>query len=215
MAPVSRDLFGVPERIDQSDVEVTTVTRRSATRGVTRFLLLALAAMLIAPGAITAVGAQTPTASDVAVKAAFLYNFAKFAEWPALGANAPLIVCVLGDDGIAAALVDTMRGKRINGHALEVWRPQEAATWQTCSVLFVADAEMRRSAAGLSTVKTLPVLTVSDGKGFSQSGGIIELYVEGGRMRFAINVDAAERSRLRLSSRLLGLAKVVRDNHVQ
>ena len=69
--------------------------------------------------------------------------------------------------------------------------------------------------ADWAAIKTLPVLTVSDGKGFSQAGGIIELYVEGGRMRFAINVDAAERSGLRLSSRLLGLAKVVRDGHVQ
>jgi hypothetical protein len=67
----------------------------------------------------------------------------------------------------------------------------------------------------LDGIKTLPVLSVSDGKGFSQSGGIIELYVEGGRMRFAINVDAAERSGLHLSSRLLGLAKVMRSGHVQ
>ena len=74
---------------------------------------------------------------------------------------------------------------------------------------------LRRSAGGLDAIRTLPVLTVSDGKGFSQAGGIIELYVEGGRMRFAINVDAAERSGLRLSSRLLGLAKVIRDGHVQ
>ncbi len=72
-----------------------------------------------------------------------------------------------------------------------------------------------RSAGGLAEIKTLPVLTVSDGKGFSLAGGIIELYVEGGRMRFAINVDAAERSGLRLSSRLLGLAKIVRNGHVQ
>ena len=57
----------------------------------------------------------------------------------------------------------------------------------------------------------LPVLTVGDGKGFSHAGGIIELFVEGGKMRFAINMDAAERAGLHLSSRLLGLAKVVRD----
>ena len=67
----------------------------------------------------------------------------------------------------------------------------------------------------MSGIRTLPVLTVSDGKGFAQAGGIIELYVEGGRMRFAINVDATARSGLRLSSRLLGLAKVIRDGHVQ
>jgi hypothetical protein len=215
MASVSRDLFGVPVRIDQSAVKVSTVARRSATRRVTRVLLLALAAMPLTPDAITASAAQTPTASDVAVKAAFVYNFAKFAEWPTRAAHAPIIVCVVGDDAIAAALVDTVRGKNINGHALEIWRPQEGTTWRTCSVLFIAAAESRQSASDLGGIRTMPILTVSDGKGFSQAGGIIELYVEGGRMRFAINVDAAERSGLQLSSRLLGLAKVIRDSHVQ
>jgi hypothetical protein len=63
----------------------------------------------------------------------------------------------------------------------------------------------------LEAIRALPVLTVSDGKDFSQAAGIIELYVEGGRMRFAINLDAADRSGLRLSSRLLGLAKIIRN----
>jgi hypothetical protein len=81
--------------------------------------------------------------------------------------------------------------------------------------VFIPDAETRRGAERLGSLKTLPVLTVSDRKGFAESGGIIELYVDGGRVRFAINVDAVERSGLRLSSRLLGLAKVIRDPHVQ
>jgi hypothetical protein len=179
---------------------------------------LALAATLIAvPGVAAGAGAAggADVGSDVAVKAAFLYNFAKFAEWPALPSGAPIVVCILGDDRIAAALVETVRGQNISGHALEVWRPQDASTWPSCHLLFVADTETRRSAGSLDGIKTLPVLSVSDGKGFAQSGGIIELYVEGGRMHFAINVDAAERSGLRLSSRLLGLAKVIRSGHVQ
>jgi hypothetical protein len=175
---------------------------------------IALAATLIAAPGIAADNG-TDAAPDVAVKAAFLYNFAKFTEWPALPAGAPIAVCIVGDDGIAAALVETVRGQHISGHTLEVWRPQESTAWPVCQLLFITDAETRRSAGGLGGIKTLPVLTVSDGKGFSQAGGIIELYVEGGRMRFAINVDAVERSGLRLSSRLLGLAKVIRNGHVQ
>ena len=173
---------------------------------------MALAAGFMASIGIAALAAQPPTAPDVAVKAAFLYNFAKFAEWPTLAPGAPIIVCVVGDDAIATALVHTTRGKNISEHPFEIWRPEESATWRTCNLLFVAEAERQRSAARLHAIRTLPVLTVSDGRGFSRAGGIIELYVEGGRMRFAINVDAAERSRVRLSSRLLGLAKVVRDN---
>lgn len=175
---------------------------------------IALAATFIAAPGIAA-DTSTQTAPDVAVKAAFLYNFAKFTEWPALPSGAPIIACIVGDDGIAGALVETVRGQNISGHALEVWRPQQDTSWRVCHLLFIADAETRRAAGGLVEIKTLPVLTVSDGRGFSRAGGIIELYVEGGRMRFAINLDAADRSGLHLSSRLLGLAKVMRDGHVQ
>ena len=82
--------------------------------------------------------------------------------------------------------------------------------WRGCQLLFIADGEARRAGGGLGGVKTLPVLTVSDSKGFSQAGGVIELYIDDGRLRFAVNVDAAEHAGLRLSSRLLGLAKIVR-----
>ena len=182
--------------------------------------IIALAAMCIAAPGIAAGGtASVPggaeATQEVAVKAAFLYNFAKFTEWPALASGAPIAICVAGDDGVAAVLVEIVRGQNISGHALEVRVSQDSTTWRVCHLLFIADAEIRRSAIGLGGVAALPVLTVSDGKGFSQEGGIIELYVEGGRMRFAINLDAVERSGLRLSSRLLGLAKVVRSGHVQ
>jgi len=170
---------------------------------------LILAAMLVAaPG--TASGPQDDI-PVVAVKAAFLYNFAKFTDWPAFPANAPLAICIVGDDGIAEALLETVRHQKIDGHPIEVRRPESIQMWWSCHELFIAEGETRRFASGLTAVKTMPVLTVSDEKGFAQTGGIIELYVEGGRTRFAINLDAAGRPGLRLSSRLLGLAKVVRD----
>jgi YfiR/HmsC-like len=172
-----------------------------------------LAVFLIASPGIAA--GQSTAAPDVAVKAAFLFNFVKFTEWPALSPGAFIAVCVVGDEGIAAALVTTVRGQKIRGHGLDVWRPQDAATWRLCHVLFITDFERRRSTDVLGRIKTLPVLTVSDSQGFSQMEGIIEFYVEGGRMRFAINVDAAGRSGLNVSSRLLGLARIVRDRYVK
>ncbi len=149
------------------------------------------------------------------MKAAIIYNFAKFAEWPALPSGAPIVACIVGDDAIAATFVNTVRGQNIGGHTLEVQRPQDSGAWRVCHLLFIADAETRRSAGGLSGIKTLPILTVSDGKGFAEATGIIELFVEAGRMHFAINVDAAERAGMHLSSRLLGLARIVRSGHVQ
>jgi len=175
---------------------------------------IALAATLITAPWVAGANA-VDVAPDAAVKAALLYNFAEFVEWPALPSSVPLVVCIVGSDGIAVALVQTVRGQNIGGHALEVWRPRDSSAWRICNVLFIAESEIGRSAAGLGEIRALPVLTVSDGQGFSQGRGIIELYIEGGRMRFAINVDAVQRSGLRLSSRLLGLAKVVRNDQVE
>jgi hypothetical protein len=154
-------------------------------------------------------------APDVAIKAAFLYNFAKFVDWPALPAGARIVVCTVGDDAFAGALIETVRGQSIGGHPIGVSRPRDSGAWRVCHLLFIPDAETRRSAGGLSELKTLPVLTVSDSRGFAEAGGIIELYLEGDKMRFVINMDAADLSGLRISSRLLLLAKVMRNNHVQ
>ena len=171
---------------------------------------IALVATLTAAAEIAA-GIGADAARDVDVKAALLYNFARFATWPALSSDAPIIVCVVGDDRIADALIATVGKQRINDHALSVLRPRDGAAWRSCHLLFIADAEVRRPGRGVGGIRKLPVLTVSDGKGFAQTGGIIELFVEAGRMRFAINIDAAGQAGLVLSSRLLGLAKIIRD----
>jgi uncharacterized protein DUF4154 len=189
-------------------MDVQMMSTRRSRGGRLATASVALVATLIASSGIAA-GADV--APDVAVKAALLYNFAKFAQWPGLPVGAPITFCVVGDDAIAAALAETVRGQNINGHPLDVSRAQASPWWGGCHILFVASAETQRSAGGLAAIKMLPVLTVSDGKDFSQAAGIIEVYVEGGRMRFAINVDAADQSGLRLSSRLLGLAKIIRN----
>jgi hypothetical protein len=183
---------------------------------MTPTLVRHLAALLLAWLAMSGVvRAAADPISEVAIKAAFLYNFAKFTEWPALASDAALTLCVVGDGRIAAALVDTVRNQRIGAHPIDARSIANDAPLQSCDVLFVSTSETRRAMAILDTLRTLPILTVSDGKDFSRSGGIIEFFVEGGHMRFAINTDAAGRSGLRLSSRLLGLAKIVRDDHVQ
>lgn len=171
------------------------------------------AAALSAP----AVGAgQAPQReTDVVLKAAFLYNFARFAQWPALRDGQAIAVCIVGDDGLAAAFDKTAQGKSIGGHVVATIQPADARTWSTCHVLFIADSAARRATKELSLIRAAPVLTVSDEPGFARRSGLVELYVEDGRMRFAINVDALGRSGLQLSSRLLGLAKVVRDRDLE
>jgi hypothetical protein len=149
-----------------------------------------------------------------ALKAAFLYNFAKFAEWPAEATAGPLTICVLGDPAVADALDDTVKGRTIDGRAIAVSRVR-AGGLQTCRLLYVSGLDVKRTAAALDEVKGVSVLTVGDREGFAESGGIAGLFVENAKMRFAINVDAAQRARLRISSRLLSLARLVKEDHVQ
>ncbi len=184
---------------------LTTVSPRA------RRVRLGMACVLLAATFVAPPTSAADTEPDiVALKAAFLYNFAKFAEWPNLPPGAPLVLCIVGDDAIAAALVGTIHGQNIGGHSVEVSRPSVIAAWTGCHLLFIAHGAAPR-AAGLVGIKTQPILTVSDVKDFSQAGGMIELFVEGGRIRFAINVDAVDRAGLRISSRLLGLAKIIKS----
>jgi YfiR/HmsC-like len=160
---------------------------------------------------IPIVAEAPPAALDVAVKAAMLYHFAQFTEWSPLPASTSIVFCVAGADAIAASLVETIRGLKIGDHELDVRRTQDGATWPVCQLIFIAETETRRFSEGTNGIRTLPILTVSDSKGFSRAGGMIELFITDGRLRFAINVDATKRAKLQLSSRLLSLAKIVRD----
>jgi hypothetical protein len=146
------------------------------------------------------------------VKAAFVYNFAKFTDWPEelWSKSNKLRLCMAGTrDGFSQAVValdakPPVRGKEIEVRSVS--RPEEAAS---CHILVIAGregiAQWTRGAANA------PVLTVGDGDGFAPRGGIIGLFVEGEKVRFEVNQDAAQRAGLRLSSQLLKLARLVKD----
>ena len=182
------------------------------TRPITRHCaLLALAGALLA--ADTNVTAQTVT--QPALKAAFLYNFAKFAEWPDdQGAAGPITLCVVEDAAVDDALEQLVRGGPINGRAVTVLRGNRERLRQ-CHLLYMT-GDPSRALGILEDLKGAPVLTVSDGEQFTHLGGIIGLFLEDGKMRFAVNADAAQRCGIRLSSRLLSLAKLVKEpRHAQ
>jgi uncharacterized protein DUF4154 len=176
------------------------------------FVALAIALVGVS---IAAVPLEAQSASAPELKAAFLFNFARFTEWPDLPDGSPLKLCVFGDDHIADALEVAVRGQTIEGRGLEVSSVSTDTPMRVCHVLFVGASALRLGTPLLDNARALPILTVSDSGRFAQSTGMVELFVDAGRMRFAINVDAVQRSRLRVSSRLLGLAKVMRDKHVQ
>ena len=158
------------------------------------------------------VGVAAQAVTQPTLRAAFLYNFAKFTEWPGETPSSPLTLCVLDDSAVEGALSELVGSSPINGRAVAISRGPSGARLRACHLLYVGDTNTARTAAILDELRGAPVLTVSDGSDFIRSGGIIGLIVEEGRMRFAINPDAAQRAGLRLSSRLLQLAKISRGD---
>ena len=140
------------------------------------------------------------------VKAAYLFNFTKFVEWPgeALPPGAPITICVTGSNPFGAALEETIRGESVNGHPLET---RAAPPADGCHVVFVPRGA--NAAALLRPFQRHAALTVGESDTFLHDGGMVNLVLDAGRVRFEINPEPAERAGIRISSRLLRLARPI------
>jgi hypothetical protein len=176
---------------------------------VSRTLRFAAAATLLL-AAVAETGAAP--LSEYEVKAAFIYNFAKLVEWPAgaIAPGAPFRLCLLGEDPFGPAR-DVFNGRAVDGHAIEVRQAAASAELKGCQIVFVPASQARGLRAVLDSLRDSPVLTVGDFDGFAQQGVIVNFYRAGENVRFEVNVDAAKRAHLVVSSRLLNLAKIVHD----
>ena len=142
------------------------------------------------------------------VKAAYVYKFAHFVEWPGTGGTAsPLLIGVLGDDLFGGALDRAVAWKTVGGRRLVVRRFRNPEELEECAIVFVAGSATGLDAI-LSKTARWPSLTVGESEGFTQAGGMIRFFVDDNRVRFEVNLPAAESAGLRLSSRLLTLARV-------
>jgi hypothetical protein len=144
------------------------------------------------------------------VEAAFLYNFAKFVEWPAeafADPAAPLVLCVHGEDPFGPFLDRLVAGETVGGRRLEVDRGRAAGALAGCHLLFVARSEQPRFATLLAPLRRTSVLTVSDAPGFLEAGGLIRFVREGSKVRFEVNLPELARARLQVSSKLLRVAR--------
>jgi hypothetical protein len=173
--------------------------RKRLSRALPIFAMLGLA------GAPCPAGAAT-SSLEMAVKASYLYKFAPFVQWPPrafTSASSPFRICVAGDDAIGGMLDQAVRGQRMQDHPIAVTRlaSVDPATVANCQILFLgkAAAEMLRGVAGQ------PVLTVTD-RSRGGSGGIIQFVMQGSRVRFAVDIAAANNAGIQISSKLLGLA---------
>ena len=173
--------------------------------------LFVAASVIAGSAADTPRQAAPPVYDEHEVKAAFLYNFARFTKWPAntfAEASSPLRVCVFHDNGFKGAL-GNLAGKPIGGRPITAVHLAELGEWQDCHVLFIgARAEARMDDITASLARH-PVLTVSDAPGFAADHGIIGLQTVAQRIRFQINVDAARQAGLDLSAQLLSLAEIL------
>ena len=174
-----------------------------------RFTLTLSAVLLLVAGWGSAAEASD---FEYAIKAAFLYNFAKFVEWPPETfpqASTPVSLCIFGDDPFDGSLDTVVQGETLNGRRLAVRRTRDLPAARECQVLFVSASEKGRAFEALSALRGTSVLTVGEGKDFLDQGGVIRLFLEQNRMRFDVNLDAAERNHLKISSKLLALARTV------
>jgi hypothetical protein len=157
---------------------------------------------------------RSQTATEYQVKAAFLYNFARFIDWTPKAfqdTNASFIFCVFGEDYFGADLDRVVSGKSVNAREIVVRRLKALQGLESCHIAFISSSETNRLPQVLRAIKNTAVLTVGEIEGFAQQGGIINFTVEDNKVRFEINVDNAERSGLKISSRLLKVARVIRD----
>lgn len=174
-------------------------------------LALALAGLLFS---VCAARAETPSVSEEQVKAAFVYNFAKFIEWPTgtfKDASEPIVVGIVGEGRFGDILDETLRGKLVQGRPMTVKHFPDARV-ERCQILVVAD---ERSTEVLSRLGTTATLTVGDGSDFTRSGGMIGFAVEERRVRFDVNLEALRRAQLKPSSQLLKVARVVEGSPAQ
>jgi hypothetical protein len=177
-------------------------------RTVARTAVLALA-VLAGMGGTAA--PQTPP-TEYEVKAAFLYNFMRFVEWPPHGAprlGSPFVVGVLGDDPFGPVLDQAMFGAAVSGHRVVVRRWASLEEVSRAQILFVGGSEDHDLPRIVSAMRRAGTLTVADTPGFADRGIAINFKVEEQKVRFEINRHSAEEAGLRLSSQLLKLARIV------
>jgi hypothetical protein len=164
--------------------------------------------------------AQTSDSSDSSeylIKAGFIYNFAKFVEWPASAfsqPDSPIVIGILGTDPFGAIIDRIVEDKKIGGRGFIVKRlkwGKDVKELRECNIVFVSSSEKGHLDDLVQALKALPILTVGETPGFAERGGIIRFTLEDNRVRFEVNVEAAHQADLTISSRLLTLARIIQQ----
>jgi hypothetical protein len=150
------------------------------------------------------------------VKLAFLYNFTKFVDWPPdsyRGPGAPLEICIVGNDPFSPAIEGELRTRTVGSHPIEVKTLGPSDIMSACQIVFVPVTAEDQATRVVRSLKGSSSLTVGETEGFTALGGIINLTAEGSKLHFEVNLLAAERAHLKISAKMLALAKIVHDEN--
>ena len=172
-------------------------------------------AILLCLSLAMAAGAQSsdsPESSEYLVKAGFIYNFAQLVQWPSGAfsqADSPIVIGIFGTDPFGPIIDRVIENKKLDGRNLVVKRFKRGGAIKDCNILFVSASETAHLDEVIQSTKGMPILTIGETPGFATRGGIINLTLEGNKVRFEVNIEAARQANLNISSRLLALAKIV------
>lgn len=167
---------------------------------------------MIVLGVLFSAAARGQATDEYRVKAVFLYNFAKFVDWPPQAFKSPtdpIVICVLGTNPFGDALAETAAGKAIGGRRFQVREVADAQQAAGCQILFITASERKRAAWLINQIGNAGILIVGETDGFTADGGVINFKIESGSVRLQINVEAARRQQLHISAKLLSLAEIV------
>ena len=180
-------------------------------------LLPTLACGIVLVGSVRNIRAQSDDDSDVnreyLIKAAYLYQFGRYIQWPAHAFahdGSPLVIGVLGTDPFSGVLEKIARTKRIEGRPIAVRRFVSMAEYTPCHILFVSSSiSAEQKAAAIHKSHQSALLLVGEEPGFAEQGGTVNFFLDENKVRFEINLEFAKQDQLKISSKLLGLAKIV------
>ena len=193
----------------RSDYRVAQVTTRLIRRGA-----LLLVACGLVWGVLPVIPTQGEETAEYPVKLAFLYQFAQFVRWPPAAfetPTSPLVVCVAGQDPFDPDLEQELLNRTIDQHAIAIMSVKRGANLRNCHMVFVPAPESKQAASIIDSLRGSSVLTIGETKGFAERGGIINFTIEKNKLHFEINLDAVKQTPLTISSKVLAIAKIVRD----
>jgi len=183
-----------------------------ARASVSCFLRAAWAALGLLIALLPQAPARSAQAGEYEVKAVFLFNFSQFVDWPASAFETPesaFVIGVLGEDPFGAILDEVVRGETVRGRPMVVRRYRSTKEIQDCHILFIARSERHALEDILADLENRSILTVGDLDDFAARGGMITLVQRTHRIRLQINLEAARRVNLAISSKLLRPAEIV------